>query len=79
MQIVVFCCSVDCSVFVLQIVVNANETVQENESLNDDKIIAPLKESVSEVEKLVRAGVYGLHVVCTYIGSVIENSVVKIV
>lgn len=58
---------------------NANETVQENESLNDDKIIAPLKESVSEVEKLVRAGVYGLHVVCTYIGSVIENSVVKIV
>jgi len=79
LQIVVFCCSVDCSVFVLQAVVNANETAQENESLNDDKIIAPLKESVSEVEKLVRAGVYGLHIVCTYVCSVIENSVVKIV
>jgi hypothetical protein len=59
--------------------VNANETSQENESLNDDKIIAPLKESVSEVEKLVRAGVYGLHVICTYFGSVKENSVANIV
>lgn len=58
---------------------NANETTQENESLNDDKIIAPLKESVSEVEKLVRAGVYGLHIVSTYVGGVIENTVVKIV
>lgn len=58
---------------------NANGTAQENESLNDDKIIAPLKESVSEVEKLVRAGVYGLQIVCTYVGSIIENSVVKIV
>jgi len=76
---VVFCHTVDCSVFVLQIVLNANETAQENESLNDDKIIAPLKESVSEVEKLVRAGVYGLHIAYTYVGSVIENSVVKIV
>lgn len=60
------CYPIDCSVFVSQIVVNANETTQENESLNDDKIIAPLKESVSEVEKLVRAGVYGVHIVCTY-------------
>lgn len=77
LQILVFCCTVDCSVFVLQSVVNANETAQENESVNDDKIIAPLKESVSEVEKLVRAGTYGLHIVCTYVGSVIKNSVVK--
>jgi hypothetical protein len=51
---------------VLQIVVNENETAQENESLNDDKIIAPLKESVSEVEKLVRAGVYGLTACCVH-------------
>jgi hypothetical protein len=29
-----------------------------DESLIGDKIIAPLKDSVSEVEKLVRAGVY---------------------
>jgi hypothetical protein len=60
--------------------VNANETAQENESLNDDKIISPLKDSVSEVEKLVRAGVYeGLHVICTYFGSIIENLVAVLV
>jgi hypothetical protein len=47
----------DCSVFVLQFVVNVNETLQEDNSLSGDKIISPLKESVSEVEKLVRAGV----------------------
>jgi hypothetical protein len=62
-------CAVDCTVFVLQIVVNANETAQEIESLNDDKIIAPLKDSVSEVEKLVRAGEYGLHIVCTVLAA----------
>ncbi|PSN57006.1 hypothetical protein C0J52_04256 [Blattella germanica] len=38
-----------------QFVVNANETTQEDESLTSGKIIAPLKDSVSEVEKLVRA------------------------
>jgi len=57
--------------------VNANETAHENESLHDVKVIAALKDSMSEVEKLVPAGIYGLHIICTYFGSVIENSVVK--
>jgi hypothetical protein len=48
----------DNNVFVLQFVVNRNETTQEDESLTGDKIISPFKEPVSEVEKLVRAGVY---------------------
>jgi hypothetical protein len=52
-----------------------------DESLIGDKIIAPLKESVSEVEKLVRAGVYEeRHLIYTYRGScLIENLVVVIV
>jgi hypothetical protein len=57
LQIVILYCTIECNAFVLQFVVSTNETAQENESLNDDKIITPLKESVSEVEKLVRAGV----------------------
>ncbi|KAJ9580719.1 hypothetical protein L9F63_024102, partial [Diploptera punctata] len=35
--------------------VNTNETTQEDETLTGGKMITPLKESVSEVEKLVRA------------------------
>jgi hypothetical protein len=74
LQIVIFGCTVECNIFALQFVVNANETTQENELVNDDKIIAPLKESVSEVEKLVRAGVYEvLCIVCTYFGGITEN------
>jgi hypothetical protein len=38
--------------------VHKNETTEMDESLIGNKIISPLKESVSEVEKLVRAGVY---------------------
>nr|CAD7263443.1 unnamed protein product [Timema shepardi] len=37
------------------IALNSNVTVQGDSILEEDKIIAPLKESVSEVEKLVRA------------------------
>jgi hypothetical protein len=52
-----------------------------DESLSGDKIIAPLKESVSEVEKLVRAGAYQeLHSMYTYYSSCfVENIVVVIV
>jgi hypothetical protein len=46
--------------------VHTNETTEMDESLIGNKIIAPLKESVSEVEKLVRAGVYKeLHFIYT--------------
>jgi hypothetical protein len=61
--------------------VHTNETTQMDESLIGNKIITPLKESVSEVEKLVRAGVYKeLYYIYIYHGScIIENPFVIIV
>jgi hypothetical protein len=65
---------------VLQFIVHTNETTQMDESLIDNKIINPLKESVSEVEKLVRAGVYKeLHFNYTCLGSCFNENLVVIV
>jgi hypothetical protein len=51
-----------------------------DESLIGDKIIAPLKESVSEVEKLVRAGVYEeQRLIYTYRGSCLIETLVLVV
>jgi hypothetical protein len=72
---------VNWNIFLLQFVVHTNETTRMDESLIGDKIIAPLKESVSEVEKLVRAGVYEeRHFIHTYHDQwFIENVLVVIV
>jgi hypothetical protein len=72
--------TVNWNIFVLQFIVHTNETTRMDESLIGDKIIAPLKESVSEVEKLVRAGVWERIFIYTYHDSCfIENVVVVIV